>query len=89
MAKKQVVCGTFGTIYYATILNNGLMSNQRVNITDDAIVAVMEHMLTKMRVQEPFTGVYSVEINGYKLTLDATQNADFVEEQRNKKESNE
>lgn len=43
---KKLVCGCFGTIYYATILKNGLMSdNNRIDVTDDAIDCVMNHLL--------------------------------------------
>lgn len=42
---KKLVTGCFGTIYYATILKNGLMSDKdRVNVTDDAIDAVFQHL---------------------------------------------
>lgn len=45
---KKLVCGCFGTIYYATILKNGLMSSSdRVDVTDDAINAVVEHLLAQ------------------------------------------
>ena len=43
---KKVVCGCFGTIYYAQILKNGLMSDtNREDITDDAISAVTQHII--------------------------------------------
>ena len=43
---KKLVCGTFGTIYYAQMLKNGLMSDtNRVNVTDDAIQAVLTHLM--------------------------------------------
>lgn len=39
---KKIVCGCFGTIYYTEILKNGLMSDRnRVDVTDDAINAVI------------------------------------------------
>lgn len=45
---KKLVCGCFGTIYYATILKNGIMSDtNRVDVTDDAVNAVMTHLLVK------------------------------------------
>lgn len=44
---KKLVCGAFGTIYYAQILKNGLMSDtNRVNVTDDAISAVFVHLMS-------------------------------------------
>lgn len=42
---KKLVCGCFGNIYYATILKDGLMSDRgRVELTDDAINAVIDHL---------------------------------------------
>lgn len=45
---KKLVCGIFGTIYYAQILKNGLMSHtNRVDVTDDAIQAVLMHLTAR------------------------------------------
>lgn len=45
---KKLVCGCFGTIYYAQILKNGLMSSSnRVDVTDDAIYAVLQHCMSE------------------------------------------
>lgn len=42
---KKLVCGCFGNIYYATILKDGLMSDRgRIELTDDAINAVIDHL---------------------------------------------
>ena len=42
---KKIVCGCFGNIYYATILKDGLMSDRgRIEVTDDAINAVIDHL---------------------------------------------
>ena len=47
MTNARVVCGCFGTIYYAKLLKDGLMSNVgRVDVTEDAITAVMNHLMT-------------------------------------------
>ena len=44
---KKLVCGCFGTIYYAEILKNGMMSSKnRTDCTEDAIRAVMDHIMT-------------------------------------------
>ena len=79
---KKVVCGIFGTIYYASIGKNGVMGMDKKIITDDAIHAVMNHMLLKAETQEPFTGLYTIEINGCKLTLDVTGNNEIMEKNR-------
>lgn len=43
---KKLVCGCFGNIYYATILKNGYMSDKgRVDVTDDAVEAVLNHLV--------------------------------------------
>lgn len=43
---KKIVCGCFGTIYYAEISKNGFMSgNNRKDVTDDALVAVLNHIM--------------------------------------------
>lgn len=50
---KKLVCGCFGNIYYATILKNGLMSSKdRVNVTDDAIAAVFQHLTSQDTFKE-------------------------------------
>ena len=42
---KKLVTGCFGNIYYAKILKNGIMSDKdRVEVTDDALVAVLYHL---------------------------------------------
>lgn len=44
---KKIVCSCFGNIYYATILKDGLMSDvNRVDVTDDAIDAVLQHIIS-------------------------------------------
>lgn len=44
---KKIVCGIFGNIYYATILKNGIMSDRdRVDVTDEAIDAVFQHIVS-------------------------------------------
>ena len=50
---KKLVCGCFGKIYYAEILKNGLMSDRnRVDVTDDAITAVMDHIMSMEEYKE-------------------------------------
>ena len=50
---KRIVCGCFGTIYYAKILKNGLMSDvDRVDVTDDAITAVINHIMSMKEYKE-------------------------------------
>lgn len=50
---KKLVCGCFGTIYYAQILKNGLMSDtNREDVTDDAINAVIQHIMLMPEYKE-------------------------------------
>lgn len=55
---KKIVCGCFGNIYYATILKEGLMSDvNRVDVTDDAIDAVLQHIISMEKFdKEGFAG---------------------------------
>lgn len=55
---KKIVCGCFGNIYYATILKDGLMSDvNRVDVTDDAIDAVFQHIVSMEKFDtEGFAG---------------------------------
>lgn len=55
---KKIVCGCFGKIYYATILKEGLMSDvNRVDVTDDAIDAVFQHIISMDKFdKEGFAG---------------------------------
>ncbi len=56
---KKIVCGCFGTIYYAQILKNGLMSDSnRVIVTEDALHAVLDHimLMPEYKEQNGFSG---------------------------------
>ena len=67
---NHVVCGEFGTIYYANILKNGKMSKNRQEITHEAINAVAEHGYSDSRYNH--YGMLNI-INGHtgneKITL--------------------
>ena len=53
MSDRRVVCGCFGTIYYAKILKNGMMSDvNRVDVTDDALTAVADHIIQMREYEE-------------------------------------
>ena len=68
---KKLVCGNFGTIYYATVLKDGLMSDKkRVDVTDDAIIAVVNHLMLQKEWDRGFTGYeFSKKDNSGKITL--------------------
>lgn len=46
MPKKLVNSFMANRIYYADILKDGTMGSRRVDLTDEAIIAVMTHMST-------------------------------------------
>lgn len=61
---KKLVCGCFGTIYYATILKSGIMGNQRVDVTKDAINAVAEHMMQEAKLNKDNPGTWCFRWKG-------------------------
>ena len=68
---KKIVCGCFGTIYYAQILKNGLMSSSnRENVTDDALMAVLQHIMCmdEYTERDGFSG-YEYKICGNNVNL--------------------
>lgn len=68
---KKIVCGCFGTIYYAQILKNGLMSDSnRENVTDDALLAVLQHIMSmnEYKERDGFSG-YEYKIGGSHVNL--------------------
>ena len=51
--EKTLVCGCFGTIYYAKLLKGGRMSDVgRVDVTTDALQAVTEHIMQMKEYKE-------------------------------------
>lgn len=69
---KKLVCGCFGTIYYAKILKNGLMSDvDRVDVTDDAITAVIDHIMSMKEYKENdgFSGYDYNKLNGGQIEI--------------------
>lgn len=68
---KKLVCGCFGNIYYAKILKGGLMSsNDRVELTDDAVNAVIDHLASMdMYNKQGFSGYDIPKKNGGELKL--------------------
>ena len=68
---KHVVCGVFGTIYYANILKDGMMSDRgRVDITDEAIRAVTQHMMETDDYDDSGNVTYTFPLkNGGKVCL--------------------
>ena len=67
-----MVCGELRDSYYATVDAKGRMRGNREEVTDDAVLAVMEHMASMASDKKPFDGKAEIEINGFKLMFDAT-----------------
>ena len=67
---KKLVTGCFGNIYYATLLKNGVMSDKdRVELTDDALTAVLYHLTSQSGFEENgFAGYEYPQKNSDKLT---------------------
>lgn len=69
---KKLVCGCLGSIYYATLLKDGTMSTSgRVEMTDDALNAVIQHFLCMPEYKENngFTGYVYNKKDGGHITL--------------------
>lgn len=77
---KKLVCGAFGTIYYAQILKNGLMSDSnRVDVTDDAINAVLQHITSMKEYKENdgFSGYEYKKADGGLITIAVIDNSKY------------
>ncbi len=81
---KKIVCGCFGTIYYAQILKNGLMSDiNRIDVTDDALRAVLDHIMTMDEYKgDGFSG-YEYRVGGNNVNLVAYDNTKYKLVRRN------
>ena len=88
---KKVVCGTFGNIYYTTILKDGLMSNDRKEITNDCIDAVIEHIATVTNYDKEGCGGYDIKSkkDGNKVKLMLFDDDKYELRRKVKKESEE
>lgn len=56
--EKHVVCGIFGTIYYAPLRKDGTMGDPRYEITSETINAVAQHMEMLKRYNEEGWSAY-------------------------------
>ena len=69
---KKIVCGCFGTIYYAQILKDGIMSDtNREDVTDDALNAVIQHIMCMPEYEknDGFSGYDYGKKDGGKITI--------------------
>lgn len=77
---KRLCCGFLGRIYYANVNEEkGIMTGQKVDVTESAVEAVMERLCYLAESKKPFDGKAEIEINGFKLLFDGTGNSMFME----------
>lgn len=76
---KHLYCSPLGKIYYANV-NEGMVTGQKIDLTEDAVVAVMDKLSWQAILKEHFDGKAELEINGFKLILDGTGNPKFMED---------
>lgn len=77
---KRLCCGFLGHIYYANVNEEkGIMTGQKVDVTESAVEAVMDKLSWLAAAKKPFDGKAEIEINGFKLSIDGTGNSGFME----------
>ncbi len=52
MKNLHILCGILGNIYIAKKLKNGVMSNDRIEATSEAVQAVANHLQSKSEFRE-------------------------------------
>lgn len=77
---KHLCCTPLGKIYYANVNDKGMFTGQKIDLTEDAIVAVMDKLSWLAVTKEQFDGKAEIEINGFKLLFDGTGNPKFMED---------
>ena len=76
---KHLCCSPLGKIYYANVNNKGIITGQKIDLTDDAVVAVMDKLSWLAVAKKPCDGKAEIEINGFKWFFDGTGNSWFME----------
>lgn len=75
---KHLCCSPFGEIYYTNVDDKGI-TVRKIDLTEDAVIAVMDKLSWLAVTKEPFDGKAEIEINGFKLSIDGTGNPRFME----------
>ena len=57
-----------------------MITGQKIDLTEDAVVAVMDKLSWQAILKESFDGKSGLEINGFKLLFDGTGNPKFMED---------
>lgn len=81
---KHLCCSAFGKIYYANVNDKGIITGQKIDLTEDAVVAVMDKLSWLAVTKKPFDGKAEIEINGFRLSIDCTSNPIFMKDYRGK-----
>ena len=72
---KRLCCSAFGKIY-----DRGIITKQKNDLTDDAVVAVMVKLSLLAVAKKPFDGKAEIVINGFRLSIDCTGNPIFMKD---------
>lgn len=79
MAKK-LCCSAFGKIYYANVNDKGIMTGRKIDLTDDAVLTVMNKLSLLAIAKKPFDGKAEIKIGGFRLSIDCTGNPMFMKD---------
>ena len=77
---KRLCCSAFGKIYYANVNNKGIITGQKIDLTEDAVVAVMDKLSWLAVAKKTFDGKAEIAINGFRLSIDCTGNPIFMKD---------
>lgn len=59
---KKIVCGEDEKIYYGTVKKNGGLSKDRVEVTEDIVRAVIDHLLLSKKFSQENSAGYDVPL---------------------------
>lgn len=77
---KHLCCSAFGKIYYAKVNDRGIITGRKIDLTEDAVVAVMDKLSWLAITKKPFDGKAEIEVNGFRLSIDCTGNPMFMKD---------
>lgn len=78
---KRLCCGFHGKIYYTDVNEEkGIMTGQKVDVTESAVEAVMERLCWMAESKKPFDGKAEIAINGFRLSINCTGNPIFMKD---------
>lgn len=77
---KHLCCSAFGKIYYANVNDKGIITGQKIDLTEDAVLAVMNKLSLLAIAKKPFDGKAEIEIGDFRLSIDCTGNPMFMKD---------